>query len=542
MFTQTRTGLSGILALCVGAGLAAPSLGLDGGHDHGGFTHPITTTSHQAQEHFDRGLLLAWGFNHIEAAREFRSATAEDPSCAMCWWGVALVLGPNINAALDPDRYPEILEAFGKAKALSDSVTEPEQAYINALATRYGPGPEADRSELDRAYAAAMRRVALAHPDDLTAATLFAEALMDTMPWDYWLAGGEPKAATREFIDVLETVLRRETQHAGANHLLIHALEKTRPRLGVPAAERLDKNPQATGHLVHMASHIYMRVGRYDDAARVNARAIEDDDAYARDHETPAEYFPYMLHNHHMRWAALGFEGRRAEAAAEARYLADNIPPGLMRDPKLAGLQHFYSIPWFDQVWFSDWKAILATPEPDEDLPYARAIWHYARGMALANTSEVGAAGRQLQALTALAVDPRIADMMVSINTGRAVLEIARELLGGTLAAASGDHPEAIRRLAEAVRREDALTYDEPPSFLMPSRQLLGVAQLAAGRPADAERTFRGDLEVFPGNGWSLRGLEQSLLDQKHRRAAKKVRKQLEAAWERSEVSETDTR
>jgi tetratricopeptide (TPR) repeat protein len=512
----------------------------DGEHDHHdhGFTHAITTASPEAQQQFDRGLQLAWGFNHLEAARAFRKATELDPACAMCWWGRALVLGPNINAPLDAKYYPEILESLGKAKALAPKATEAERAYIKALAERYPPEPVEDRSKFDKAYADAMRRVARRYPADLTAATLFAEALMDTSPWDYWLPNGEPKTATREFIDVLETVLRREPRHPGGSHLLIHAVEKGRPAEGVPAAERLDADPQATGHLVHMASHIYMRVGRYEDAARVNQRAIEDDDAYAAKNQVPDEYFPYMMHNHHMRWAALGFEGRREESRYEARYLRQHIPEELLRVPAVAAVQIFWPVPLYDQIWFGEWDAILAEQEPAADLKYPLAMWNYARGVAQARKGAADAAAANLEKLASLTEEVRaLTDGYAwGLNHSSALLDVAKEVLAGEIAAARGDHATAIRHLQEAVRREDALVYEEPPPWLYPSRQALARIQLAAGKAGDAEATYREDLDIYPRNGWALMGLAKSLEAQEKSDEAAKVRADLNDAWARTEV------
>ncbi len=518
------------LALCAATIVCAAFA--DGSHDHGGdFTHPITTDSPQAQKLFDGGLMLAWGFNHEEAARSFREATELDPECAMCWWGVALVLGPNINAPLDPDNHAEILTALDKARRLAPQATASEQSYIRALATRYGPEPLEDRSERDKAWADAMRRVAYAYPDDLDAATLFAEALMDTSPWDYWKENGEPKENTEEFIGVLETVLRREPLHAGANHLLVHAVEKARPEIGIPAAERLDGNPQATGHLVHMASHIYMRVGRWDDAARVNARAIEDDDAYAATHEVPESYMPYMLHNHHMRWAALGFEGREEEALEEALYLAERTPPELLSQPELALLQHFHAVPLFHSVWFSDWERILAAPEPGEGLLYSRGLWHWARGMALARAGRLEEALPELSSLRTVAENPRVDEVEWGLNKGSTFLRIAEHTLSGEVALGQGQYKKAIRRLEDAVDLEDSLVYTEPPPWLGPTRLVLARAQMLAGRPGDAEATYRADLEIYPLSGWALSGLAESLEALDRPAEAEATRQLLSRTW-----------
>lgn len=526
------------LAAVLAAPFAAPVAARDGTHDHHEHHHPVTTSSSEAQRLFDEGLHLAWGFNHLEAARAFRAAIEADPGCAMCHWGLALVLGPNINAPADPKYHGEIVATVAKAQELAKAGNERERAYIAALSKRYGPEPVADRSALDRAYADEMRRVARRFPDDLDAGALFAEAIMDTMPWDYWTAAGEPKPATREFIDVLESVLRRDPKHPGANHLLIHAVEKVRPDLGVPAAERLDVNPQATGHLVHMASHIYIRVGRYADAVRVNERAIAEDQAYASSHDVPDEYQGYMLHNHHMLWAAAAFEGRSARALEAARYVRQHTPAGLLADPVAGGgMQMYASFLYQHQVRFGRWDEILAEPAPATDTAYSHALWHYARGRASIAKGDLDAAAKELAAMKARLADPSIETYAIwGLNANRAVGLIGQHLLEGELAAARGDHAAAVTHLEEAVRREDALTYDEPPPWSYPARHSLGAVLLEAGKAAEAERVFREDLDIFPRNGWSLLGLAEALEARGKTADAKRARKELEEAWKNADV------
>jgi tetratricopeptide (TPR) repeat protein len=525
----------------VALALVSPGLGaaLDDGHHHGdGFSHEITTSSPEAQRSFDRGLQLAWGFNHREAVRAFEDAIEQDPQCAMCWWGKALVLGPNINAKLNAADYPAILEALQKAKELAPSATAREQLYIRALEARYGEAYEENRATLDKAFADSMRRVAYSDPHDLTAATLFAEALMDTTPWDYWLPNGEPKEVTEEFIQVLETVLRRDAAHPGAAHLLIHAVEKSRPELGVPAAEMLDRSEQATGHLVHMASHIYMRVGRWEDSARVNQRAIEEDDAYAADTEVPFDYIPYMLHNHHMRWASLGFDGRRADAQAEADYMRNHLPPlEQLATPEMTAFQHFWAIPLQDAVWFEDWQRIEAMEAPPENLAYGTAFWHWARGTMLARTDKIDEAEAELTAFkNALATRTELDDQNWGNNSLRSILEIGRESLSGEIAAARGEFSKAIAALKEAARREDALVYTEPPVWLGPSRHRLAAIQLESGDAEGAALTAQADLDVYPHNGRSLMVLARSLEARGKTDEAAEVRFRLAAAWERADV------
>jgi tetratricopeptide (TPR) repeat protein len=524
--------------------LAAPLAARDGAHDHGEHHHPVTTSSAEAQRHFDDGLHLAWGFNHLEAAAAFRKAIAADAECAMCYWGLALVLGPNINAPADPQYHPEIVEALAQARKHVAKGTDRERAYVEALTERYGPKPVEDRSALDKAYADAMRRVAMRFPDDLDAGVLFAEAIMDTMPWDYWTADGEPKPATNEFIGVLETVLRRDPEHPGANHLLIHAVEKVRPDLGVPAAESLDRNPQATGHLVHMASHIYIRVGRYADAVRVNERGIAEDQEYARTHQVPAEYEGYMLHNHHMLWAAACFEGRSARALEAARYVKAHTPPELISDPVAGGgMQMYTSFLYQHLVRFGRWDEMLAELAPATDAAYPHALWHYGRGRALIGKGRLDEAQAELDAMKQRLADPALEGFMIwGLNANRTVGLIGQHVLEGELAAARGDWSAAVAHLEEAVRREDALVYDEPPPWAYPARHSLGAVLLEAGRAADAERVFREDLDIFPRNGWSLFGLAQALDAQGEKAEAKQVRAELAEAWQNADVELTAAR
>ena len=536
--------IASIVALSLAA--VAPSLADEG---HGGHlidglnSHhkKITTRSEDAQRLFDQGLTLAYGFNHEEAADSFRAATDADPDCAMCYWGIALVLGPNINAAMDPSVHPEVRAAIDRALELAPSVGEPEQAYIRALAERYGPEPLADRSPLDKAYADAMRRVALRYPDDLDAATLFAEALMDTIPWDYWTEDGEPRPQTTEFIAALEKVLKRQPDHLGANHYLIHAVEKVRPDLGEPAAERLDALPEdAPGHLIHMASHIYIRLGRYADAARVNEKAIAADEAYHAAHGAGDLYAGgYMPHNRHFLSAAAGFQGRSEVSLGQAQHIADGVDvPTMVAGADDGSLQHYYVQPWFTQVRFGRWNDILAQPRPSVDLPYPVGAWRYARGIAYVRTGEVDRARVELRELRALARDSSLDGVLIwGLNAPTTILTIASEILAGEIASARGDHDTAIAHLQKAVELEtSALTYDEPPTWNVPVRQILGAIYLAAGRPADAERAYREDLDKYPRNGWALTGLAQSLEAQGRDGEAREVRAEMAQAWADADV------
>ncbi len=525
-------GLFGSTAHYIAAATAPLFTGMGTHH------HAITTKSSQAQRYFDQGLVLAYGFNHAEAARSFREAIQLDPDCAMCHWGLAYVLGPNINAKMEDDAIPEAYAAIQKAVALGKNSNKAEQAYINALATRYTDRPLEDRSSLDLAYAEAMAKVAQQYPDDLDAATIYAEALMDTMPWDYWTEDREPKPATQKVIDTLESVLQRNPNHPGANHLYIHAVEAVRPQDAEAAADRLGSLVPGSGHLVHMPSHIYIRVGRYHDAAVTNQKAIAVDEDYITQCHAQGVYpLAYVPHNRHFLWFAATLEGNKKIADEAGKKLAASIDPEMMRQPGLETLQHFYSIPFFTMTRFGEWDEILEAPQPAADLKYPTGLWHYARGLAYANQDQFSEAEAELQQLTLLANDPELEEVTIwDINTTQSVLKVATEVLTGEIAAQRGDYPQAIAHLRQAVTLEDALNYDEPADWSTPARQYLGAALLQNQDFAAAEQAYREDLAIYPDNGWSLFGLRQSLEAQGKDSEAQKVQQQFESAWQYADV------
>ncbi|REJ76797.1 MAG: hypothetical protein DWQ36_03285 [Acidobacteria bacterium] len=519
----------------------------DDKHDHAttlveglsGHHHPVTTESERAQEFFDQGLELAWAFNHHAAVRAFRKAQELDPECAMCFWGEAWALGPNINAPMDPEAVPVAWAALEKARELAARRSSSrERAYIDALGDRYRPQPEEDRSELDLAYAIAARVVALRFPDDLDAAVISAEALMDTMPWDYWLEDGSPKPQTTEFLGRLETVLRRDPDHPGANHLLIHAVEKVRPELGIPSAERLESLSEGAGHLVHMGGHIFIRVGRYRDAMRVNEKAIAADEKFAAEHEVSDLYaYGYALHNIHFLVAAAGFAGDAERAIEAALELRSRVGTEVMRQPGMSTTQHFWLTPYFVWARFGRWDEILAAPEPDADLLYPRAARHYARGLALARRGEIDAADAELAALRELVADEALEDVTVwDLNDSRTLMRIGENVLAGEIEAARDAYDGAVAFLEAAVALEDGLTYDEPPPWMVPVRQHLGAVLLEAGRLGAAESVYREDLDKYPNNGWSLEGLRQTLVRQGRTDDAAEVAERLKSVWEGSQV------
>ena len=504
----------------------------------GEYHHKITTDVQDAQIFFDQGLILAYAFNHAEAYRSFKEAARLDPSCAMCYWGQALVLGPNINAGMDPEDVPEAYAAVRQALELSPGASEKEQAFIQALAKRYQAEAVEDRSRLDAAYAKAMAEVAARYPDDDEAATLYAEALMDTTPWDYWENDTTPNKTAQRFMAILERVMDRTPKHPGANHLYIHAVEEKRPELGIAAADRLGDIAPGAGHLVHMPSHIYIRVGRYHEASLANLLAIEADDAYLTQCRQQGLYpLGYMPHNHHFLWAAATFEGRSEMAMSAAEHIASKTDQKMMRMPGMAALQHFFVAPLFAEVRFGKWQEILARPEPAKDLVYPRSIWLYARGIAFVRTDRIGQAEKALTKLSELAKDKSMESMRIwGLNTTSSIAAIALKVLESEVSAAKGDIESAIDRLYEAVEMEDALVYTEPADWHQPVRQLLGAMLLKCNKAAEAEKIYRDDLVIYPVNGWSLFGLRASLLAQGKMDEAREVKAQFDEAWKNADI------
>ena len=503
--------------------------------------HTIKAKSPLAQRYFDQGLVLAYGFNHAEAARSFRQAIKLDPNCAMCNWGLAYVLGPNINAKMEDDAVPESYTAIKRAVQLAGNSTESEQAYINALAKRYTDKPLEDRSELDLAYAEAMKQVTQQLPNDLDAATIYAEALMDTMPWDYWTQEGEPKPEAQKVIDTLESIMEQSPNHPGANHLYIHAVEAVKPQQAISAADRLGKLVPGSGHLVHMPSHIYIRVGRYHDAAVANQKAIAVDNNYITQCHAQGIYpLAYMPHNHHFLWFAATMEGDRKLATEAAKNLAAMVDPQMMREPGMGTLQHFSIVPFFTMIRFGQWDKILATPQPEADLKYPTGIWHYARGLAFNAQGEIVKAQQELEALDLLADDPELEKVTIwDLNTTQEILRVADEVLTGEIAAQEGKNLRAIAHLRQAVNLEDALNYNEPADWSIPVRQYLGAALLKAKHYDAAAKVYREDLAIYPDNGWSLYGLSESLQAQNKNVEAKDVQQKFEFAWQYADVQLT---
>jgi tetratricopeptide (TPR) repeat protein len=508
----------------------------------GAHRHPIATKSQTAQRYFDQGLVLTYGFNHYGAIDAFREAARQDPDCAMCWWGIAYAYGPNINMPMSPEGATEAWRALGEARARLDHASAAERDYIEALAKRYVADPQpATRTALDDAYADAMKAVHEKYPDDLDAAALYAEALMDRHPWDYYTDDGAPRERTEEAAAVLESVMKRNPWHPAANHFLIHIHEEFAPEKAEAAADRLVSIAPDAGHLVHMPSHIYWRLGRYQDAWRVNELAVSSDVAYLTWCRTIPFYAAlYLNHNLHFIWAAASAQGRSEDAIIAARRLETNIPRDQLAS--FPPLEDFLSIPIVTLLRFGRFDAVLAEPRPAPELRYATAMWHYARGTALARLGKADAAAAEAQAFAAIADDPAWETTIWMEGPLARRLAVARAHLAGEIAAARGDLPGAIAELEAAVAAQDRVNYTEPPAWYFPTRQALGAVLLQAKRPADAEAVYRKDLAQYPKTGWSLFGLQQALAAQKKTADARWAEKGFVEAWKRADVKLTASR
>ena len=497
----------------------------------GSLRFPVTTTSPRAQAFVEQGMKLAFGFNHAEAQRAFREAQRLDPACAMCFWGEALVLGPNINAPMAPEAQAPALAALGKAKELAASASPRERDLIAALDTRYSADPKAERPALDRAFAAAMKDVAKRHPADDTIQVLYAEAVMDTQPWDYWEAGGtRPKGDGGEIVGALERVLRRNPQHIGAIHYYIHAMEaSSQVDKALPHARRLAALSPGAGHLVHMPAHIYYRLGLYRESLEANKRAIAVDERYFEtspsDPMYRAAYYPHNVH-FVMVSAQMGGDGRTAIEAA--RKMDAVLPAEVVQT--VAALQPVKASIYTTHAQFSDPATILALPAAPADQLLVKAMSHYARGVAHAMKRDAAGVRAELDALTAL----EGADYKAFAEWGvpaKEIVQTAKLVIAARLADAQGDLDGAARAYEQAVALEDALSYMEPPFWYYPIRQSLGSVRLRQGRLEDAERAFRDSLARVRNNGWALAGLAETYKRMGDAKREAQARKTLARAW-----------
>lgn len=492
----------------------------------------ISTANPKAQSYFDQGLRLAYGFNHAEARRAFRMAQRLDPDCAMCWWGEALVLGPNINAPMEPEANAPALYAVTEAQEAAHRGTAKEQDLIAALGKRYSADPKADRHALDTAYAGAMAAVAGRYPDDDNIQALYAESLMDLQPWDYWeKAGAVPKGNTREILATLERVLARNPDHPGAIHFYIHMTEaSSSPARAEPYARRLAAAMPGAGHLVHMPFHTLFRIGEYKDALAANVAAVAADEAYIRqaspDGIYPAAYYPHNVHSL-MISAQMAGDGRSALEAADKLSGVVSEEAAL----KVPWVQPIVVAPYFAHAQFSRPDVILGLNDPGEGLPYVKAMWHYARGVAFAAMRRPESAQAEAQAIERIHSTADFSGLIAGGVPAPDVLELARHVVLARVAQARQDHAAARAAFEAAIEIEDRLAYSEPPFWYYPVRQSLGALLLQMGRAEEAEQVFRASLARAPNNGWALWGMSQAHAGQGKTHDAAAVKKLFEQAW-----------
>lgn len=501
----------------------------------GSHRHPIATESEMAQKFFDQGLALIYGFNHDEAARLFARAAEFDPRSPMPHWGIALALGPNYNMPAMPDREEKAWQAIERAAELAKNAPDNERGYVEALVKRYSKDANEDRKKLAVLYKDAMKEVAARYPDDLDAATLYAEALMNLRPWALWSPDGTPAEGTLEVVDVLEGVLKRDPLHPGANHYYIHAVEASKhPERARPSAMRLGTIMPGAGHLVHMPSHIFMRVGDHEMAAEVNITASDVDRKYIERSGAKGVY-PLMYYSHNLHFVAYSrmMQGRFDEARDYSVRLRKNVDGAIDEMPMLAP---YGAYEWMVLTRFGKWEEMLAAPEPKEKTPALHGYYRYARGAACAGLGRVADAQAERERLQAIWERTPETDMTM-VNGVRAVLTVGLADLDARIARAKKDIAGEIAHWRRAVELQDGLNYMEPPDWHYSLREALGGALLRAGDAAEAEKVFRKDLDLNPRNGRSLFGLLEALKAQKKQVSAGWVERELGAAWKHAGVT-----
>ena len=503
----------------------------------GDLHHPVSTSNPEAQKFFDQGMRLIYAFNHEEAAGSFERAAELDPKLAMAYWGVAEAVGPNYNDPADPDRYKKAHEAIAKADALAANASPSEKAYVAAMALRFPADPAADHRLAAERYRNAMGDLVKQFPDDLDAATLFAEAGMDLHPWGLWHPDGTPEAGTEDIIASLESVIKRDPNHMGAIHYYIHAVEASpNPERALAAANRLAALAPAAGHLVHMPGHVYIRTGDFEAAVKTNELAASADRAYLQSKGAGGLYGAmYYSHNLHFIAACSSMDGNYAEARKAGEMLAAHVGPLVKDIPPLEG---FMTVPIAVEVRFQKWDQILAMPQPAPSLQTTTVFWRFARGMALAAKGQVAEAEAE-HSIVSEAADKTPPDQVFAMpvnNKAKDVLTIATNVLGAKIALAKHDSASAISMLRRAIAVQDALKYDEPPDWFYPVRESLGAVLLLNGNAAEAEKVFREDLDRNPRNPRSLFGLAEALRAQNRAYDAQFVDKQFQSSWKSTEI------
>ena len=498
----------------------------------GDLHHPVSTSNPQAQQFFDQGLRLIYAFNHDEAGHSFQRAAELDPKLAMAYWGIAEAVGPNYNDPASDDRFKAAHDAIQKALDLSGNGSAIEKAYIEAMVKRFPGDPKADRRKAAEDYRDAMRELVKQYPDDLDAATLFAESGMNLHPWGLWHPDGTPEAGTEEIVSTLESVIRRDPNHLGAIHYYIHAVEASRsPERALAAANRLATLAPAAGHIVHMPAHVYIRTGDYESAVKTNQKAATADEAYIKASGAQGIY-PMMYYSHNLHFIAMcsAMNGNYAESKKAADMLAAHVAPAVKDMPPLEG---FMTIPMAVEVRFHRWNDILTAKPPDPAMKVSTVFYHFARGMALAATGKVAdaEAEHKLVSEAEQATPEDVVFAMPVNNKAKDILKIAKNVLGAKIALAKKDNEGAITMLRQAVVIQDSLKYNEPPDWFFPVRESLGAVLLSSGNAVEAEKVFREDLEHNPRNPRSLFGLREALKAQKRDYDAGFIQKQFEASW-----------
>lgn len=472
----------------------------------GNLRYKISTSSPKAQEYFEQGLKLVYGFNHWEAIQSFREATVLDPNCAMAYWGLALAYGPNLNDVNPTDREKLAFEAIQKAIARKQNATAVERDMIDAMASRYDGRSYEVRDSLNKAYADAMIVVAKKYPNDPEALTICADAIMNTMPWNYWLKDGSPKPETQQAKEILENTLKKFPQHPGAHHLYIHLVEAWRPELALPSAKFLEDAMPGAGHLVHMPSHIYVRTGQYERSTMLNQRASLVDEEYLANSTNRGMYrWGYYPHNVDFVVYSSYMEGRSSLAIQTAMKLA--YKGSLITNSNPAFAQYFTVEPLHAYVRFGKWQDILSLPDPDENYIYARLMTHYAKGLASLRGGNLFAAKQNFHKLDSLCQLDTLNQFYFSFNPAAKIAQVPLNLLKGEILIKQNKVAEGLAALQKAVEAEEELRYNEPPDWKIPARQFLGAALLEAGRFTEAEKVYNEDLKKNPLNGWSLKGL-----------------------------------
>ncbi|MEZ2414732.1 hypothetical protein ACA086_07175 [Muriicola sp. E247] len=503
----------------------------------GTLNFPITTSNPRAQEFFNQGLRLTYAFNHAEAHRSFMEASRLDPKSPMTYWGQAYALGPNIN---DPEPLEErkikYNEAMAKAVKAMSTATQKEQALIEALTHRYSTDITENTGDLNKAYMEAMEKIVKKYPEDANVQVLYAASVMNTVPWNYWDKNGNPSPNITKAKAALEIAMEKDPDHPGAHHYYIHMVELPFPDMAVASADKLGSLMPAAGHIVHMPSHIYIRVGRYKDAVTANQAAILADEDYISQCYSQGMYpLGYYPHNIHFLWSAASLLGASDIAIDAAKKTAEKVPEGELVN--LPFLQDFAATPYLAYTRFGKWNDILTIPSPNPEIKHLNLIRHYARGIAFIRKGNVKEAEEELEALSRLGEDDSLKDLIATAhNSSASIADIAYEVIAGELAALKKDYPTAINHLKNAVAAEDNLTYTEPAAWHIPTRQNLGAILLEANEYEEAEKIYREDLEVLRQNGWSLMGLYKSLKGQGKMQEANQVQEEFNMVWKDADI------